>query len=186
MVYAETVEEVQTLVGAAKKRPIKGGKLKKALSGQSSFEPGLAEYLSERNDDIVVIVNIESRPAMDCLNDILKVPGLDAVLVGPHDLSCSLGIPEQYANPVFVEAVDEIIRKACEHGIAAGIHMIFPESGMEQEIRWAQAGANLIIHSADAIAFRNTMHQEIEHLKAALGDARGIKAAPGHSGPDNI
>lgn len=123
---------------------------------------------------------------MGCLNDILKVPGLDAVLVGPHDLSCSLGIPEQYADPVFVEAVDEIIRKACEHDIAAGIHLIFPESGMEQEIRWAQAGANLIVHSADAIAFRNTMRKEIEHIKAALGEASGIKDALGHSGPDSI
>jgi len=184
--YVETVDEVQELVGAVKKRPIKGGKLKKILSGQSSFEPALAEYISERNGDNVVIVNIESRPAMGCLNDILKVPGLDAVLVGPHDLSCSLGIPEQYADPVFVEAVDEIIRKACEHDIAAGIHLIFPESGMEQEIRWAQAGANLIVHSADAIAFRNTMRKEIEHIKAALGEASGIKDALGHSGPDSI
>jgi 2-keto-3-deoxy-L-rhamnonate aldolase RhmA len=171
--YVETVEEVQKLVGAVKKRPIKGGKLKKALSGQSSFEPVLAEYISERNCDNVLIVNIESRPAMDCLNDILKVPGLDAVLVGPHDLSCSLGIPEQYTNPTFIEAVDEIIRKACEHDITAGIHLIFPEIGMEQEIRWAQAGANLIIHSADAIAFSNTMRKELEHIKAALGEVRG-------------
>jgi len=154
--YVETVEEVQKLVGAVKKRPIKGDKLKKILSGQSSFEPVLAEYIGERNSDNIFIVNIESRSAMDCLDDILKVPGLDAVLVGPHDLSCSLGIPEQYANPIFVEAVDEIIRKSCEHDISAGIHLIFPESGMKQEIRWVQAGANLIIHSADAIAFRNT------------------------------
>ncbi len=184
--YVETVEEVQKLVGAVKNRPIKGGKLKKALSGQSRFEPVLAEYISERNCDNVLIVNIESRPAMDCLDDILKVPGLDAVLVGPHDLSCSLGIPEQYTNPTFIEAVDEIIRKACEHDITAGIHLIFPEIGMEQEIRWAQAGANLIVHSADAIAFGNTMRKEIEHIKAALGETRVIKDALGHSGPDNI
>ncbi len=171
--YVETVEEVQKLVGAVKKRPIKGDKLKKILLGQSSFEPILDEYISERNCDNVLIVNIESRPAMDCLNDILKVPGLDAVLVGPHDLSCSLGIPEQYTNPTFVEAVDEIIRKSCEHDMSVGIHLILPESGIEQEIRWAQAGANLIVHSADAIAFSNTMRKELEHIKDALGDVQG-------------
>ena len=168
--YVETAEEVQRLVGAVKKRPIKGGELRKVLAGQASFEPILGEYISERNRDNVLIVNIESRPAIECLHDILKVPGLDAILVGPHDLSCSLGIPEQYTNPMFVEAVDEIIRKACAHGKAAGIHLIYPEIGMEQEIRWAQAGANLIIHSADTIAFGNTMRKELKFLKAALGD----------------
>lgn len=170
--YVETVEEVQKLVGAVKLRPIKGDKLKQILSGKSSPEAVLAEYLRERNADNVLIVNIESRPAMDCLDDILKVPGLDAVLVGPHDLSCSLGVPEQYSNPVFVEAVDEIIRKAREHNVGAGIHLIYPDGGLEQEIRWGQAGANLIIHGADAIAFRDTMRREIDRIKSALGDGR--------------
>jgi 2-keto-3-deoxy-L-rhamnonate aldolase RhmA len=170
--YVETVEEVQKLAGAVKTRPIKGKRLKQILSGRSSPEPVLAEYLNEQNADNVLIVNIESRPAMDCLDDILKVPGLDAVLVGPHDLSCSLGIPEQYGNPVFVEAVDEIIRKAREQNVGAGIHLIYPKSGLEQEIRWAQAGANLILHSADLIAVRETLRSELEHIKSALGDGQ--------------
>lgn len=176
--YVETVKEVQKLVGTVKKRPIKGNKLEQILSGKSGPEPVLAEYLSEHNSDNVLIVNIESKPAIDCLEDILKVPGLDAVLVGPHDLSCNLGIPEQYSNPVFVKAVDEIIRKACEHNVGAGIHLIYPEDGLEQEIRWVQAGANLIIHSADAIAFRDTLRKEIDHIKSVLGDEQ-LKAERG-------
>ena len=47
----------------------------------------------------------------------------------------------------------------------------FPDSGLEQEIRWAQAGANLIVHSADAIAFRDTMRKELNRIKSELGDA---------------
>lgn len=176
--YVETVEEVQKLVGAVKTRPIKGNKQEQILSHKSSPEPVLAEYLCEHNADNVLIVNIESKPAIDCLDDILKVPGLDAVLVGPHDLSCSLGIPEQYSNPLLVKAVDEIIRKACEHNVGAGIHLIYPEDGLEQEIRWVQAGANLIIHSADAIAFRDTLRKEIDHIKSALGDEQ-LKAERG-------
>jgi len=175
--YVETVEEVQKLVGAVKTRPIKGNKLERFLSGKSSPEPVLAEYLSKHNADNVLIVNIESKPAIDCLDDILKVPGLDAVLIGPHDLSCSLGIPEQYSNPVFIKAVDEIIRKACEHNVGAGIHLIYPEDGLEQEIRWVQAGANLIVHSADAIAFRDTLRRELDRIKSELGDGQ-LKAEP--------
>lgn len=168
--YVETVEQVQKLVGAVKTRPIKGKRLEQILSGKSSPEPVLAEYLNRHNADNVLIVNIESTPAMDCLDDILKVPGLDAVLVGPHDLSCSLGIPEQYSNPVFVKAVDEIIRKARQNNVGAGIHLIFPTDGLEQEIRWIQAGANLVVHSADAIAFRNTMRKELDYIKSMLDD----------------
>jgi 2-keto-3-deoxy-L-rhamnonate aldolase RhmA len=170
--YVETVAEVQELAGAVKMRPIKGKRLKQILSGQSSPEPVLAEYLSEQNADNVLVVNIESRPAMDCLGDILNVPGLDAVLVGPHDLSCSLGIPEQYANPAFLEAVDEIIRRAREHKVGVGIHLINPKTGLEQEICWARAGANLILHSADMIAVRDTLRSELELIKSALDDGR--------------
>jgi 4-hydroxy-2-oxoheptanedioate aldolase len=170
--YVETAEQVRKLVGAVKTRPIKGKKLEQILSGKSNHGPVLANYLSEHNADNVLIVNIESTPAMDCLDDILKVPGLDAVLVGPHDLTCSLGIPEQYSNPVFVKAVSEIILKARRNNIGAGIHLIFPEDRMEQEIRWALAGANLIVHSADAIAFRNTMRKELDYIKSMLDDKR--------------
>ncbi len=167
--YVETVEEVKMLVGAVKFRPIKGDKLNKMLSGELNPDTVLAKYMIEHNADNVLIVNIESKPAIDHLDDILHVPGLDAVLIGPHDLSCSLGVPEQYSNPIFVEAVDEIIRKACEQDVGVGIHMIYTNGGLEQEIRWAELGANLIIHSADVIAFSETIRKELDYIKNALG-----------------
>ena len=49
---------------------------------------------------------------MENLDEILRVPGLDVVLVGPHDLSCSLGLPEEYGHPRFEAAVREIIAKS--------------------------------------------------------------------------
>jgi 4-hydroxy-2-oxoheptanedioate aldolase len=57
----------------------------------------------------VLLLNIESAPALAALDEILAVPDIDAVQVGPHDLSCSLGVPEQYAHPRFEEAVQTII-----------------------------------------------------------------------------
>jgi len=53
--------------------------------------------------------------AIENLDAILSVPGLDAVLIGPHDLSVSLGIPEQYRDPAFDRAVRDIIKRAREH-----------------------------------------------------------------------
>ena len=94
--------------------------------------------LARRNAGTVLIVNIESTPAMGALDEILGVPGLDAVLIGPHDLSCSLGIPEQYTHPRFDEAVRTIFRKARARNVGAGIHFW---TSIEQEIRWAKEDA---------------------------------------------
>ncbi len=167
--YIETPEQVRALVGATRYRPLKGNRVQKILGEIDSPEPMLAEYISSYNTDNVLIVNIESVPALQALDNILEVPGLDAVLVGPHDLSASLGIPGQYTHPRFIQAVDTIIQKARSRGIGAGIHATFA-GAIEQEIRWAGIGANLIIHLADIIAFRHTMQRDIETIRTALGD----------------
>lgn len=169
--YVESVGQVQELVGATKYRPLRGQRLQRILAGEEAIEPELAGYIEEHNAGHVLIVNIESRPAMDALDDILAVPGLDAVLIGPHDLSTSLGIPEQYDAPAFVSAVEEIIGKARDARVGAGIHVTFPDK-IDQEIRWAQRGANLVVHSSDFIAFRLTMQRELATLRDALGRGR--------------
>jgi len=166
--YVERVEEVQALRGAARFRPLKGQRMRDALGGAAALEPQLAEYLAKRNAGTVLIVNIESTPAMAALDDILGVPGLDAVLVGPHDLSCSLGIPEQYAHPRFDEAVRTIFRKARARNVGAGIHFW---TSIEQEVRWAREdGANLMVHSGDVMLFGQGLGAEMKALRSAIGD----------------
>ncbi len=168
--YIETAAQVQALVGAVKHKPVKGKRLQDLLDKTASFESDLSDYVSLQNAHRVLIVNIESVPALEALDDIAAVEGLDAVLIGPHDLSCSLGIPERYDHPVFLEAVDTIIQKARQHRVGAGIHMIYP-AGFQQEIRWAQQGANLVVHSADLIAFKEAIFREIAAIKKALGES---------------
>ncbi|GAA5220185.1 HpcH/HpaI aldolase family protein [Membranihabitans marinus] len=176
--YIETAEQVIQLVGAVKNKPLKGDRLQNLLKNEGRIEDELSGYLTKQNQDRILIVNIESRPAMDALDEILAVDGLDAVLIGPHDLSCSLGIPEQYDHPRFIEAVDEIITKARKQNVGAGIHMIY-SGGLEQEIKWANKGGNLILHSADIIAFSNGLKREIDQIKKALGDDHVKGDSPG-------
>lgn len=163
--YVETAEQVRGLVGAVKYRPLKGERLQTALRDPSSLEPELREYLEKRNGDKILIVNIESQPAIDNLHEICSVPGLDAVLIGPHDLSCSLGIPEQYGHPRFDAATRTIFRIAREHGVGAGIHFWL---SLEPEIAWAKAGGNLVMHSSDLFSFSRTLKNEIADLRKAL------------------
>ncbi|MEM7561113.1 MAG: aldolase/citrate lyase family protein, partial [Planctomycetota bacterium] len=119
--YVESVEQVQTLRGAVKLRPIKGKKQQAILAGETAGTE-LEHYLRERASKSLLIVNIESTPAIEALDEILQVPDLDGVLIGPHDLSCSLGVPEQYEHPDFLAACETIFRKARAAGVGAGIH----------------------------------------------------------------
>jgi len=167
--YIETAEQVQKLRGAVKQRPIKGGRLDAILAGEGDASGSeLDAYIRLRNQ-AALIVNIESVPAIDALDEILAVPQLDAVLIGPHDLSCSLGIPEQYDRPEFDHAVRDILHRARRNHIGAGIHYMMGD--IEQEIGWIlEEGANLVIHRADLEVFKNEMGAQIRQIRSALGD----------------
>ncbi|MBM79501.1 MAG: aldolase [Planctomycetaceae bacterium] len=169
--YIETADQVKALTAAARYRPLKGDRVAKAVEDPDTLEPELRDYLERRNADTVFITNIESVPAIENLDEILSVGSVDSVLIGPHDLSCSLGVPEQYEHPKFDEAVREIFKKAREHNVGAGIHFW---TNAEQEIDWAKtAGGNLIMHSADLHFFGAHLKQELNELRIALGDDGG-------------
>ena len=128
--YVESPEQVAALVGAVKKRPLKGRTLAEHLAG-AALEPGLRDYVAKGAAARTLIVNIESRPALAALDEILAVDGLDGVLIGPHDLSTSLGVPEQYDHPKFLAACDEIITKARARSLGAGVHAIYPKNRLD-------------------------------------------------------
>lgn len=165
--YIESVSEVQKLMGAIKFRPVKGKKLADHLEGKREMEPELLEYLEKNNEDNIFIINIESQTAIENLDDLLKVPGLDAVQIGPHDLSCNLGIPEQYDHPKYKTAVEDIITRAREAGIGAGIH-VFYNNAVQHHLEWANKGANLILHSGDINRFSQSMFEDIKQLRDAV------------------
>lgn len=165
--YIESAEQVRRLAGAVKLRPIQGLRLEAALKGRP-IEPELGPYLAQFNAGRFLLVNVESTPAIEALDDILSVEALDGVIIGPHDLSSSLGVPEQYDHPTFMEAVGEIIDRSVAARKSVGIHLVY--GAMDQEIMWGERGANVILHSADVIAFAQTIGREIAEIRKALGE----------------
>jgi 4-hydroxy-2-oxoheptanedioate aldolase len=165
--YVETVSQVRALVGAVKHKPVKGQMLDAMLAGDSACAAQSA-YAAKSNAGRSLLINIESVPAMERLDELLAVPGLDAVVIGPHDLSVSLGVPEQWRHPRFVEAVETILRAARDRGLSAGIHMIYDEA-LDQYERWRDAGANLILHLADLLAFRFCLRREMAAIRKTMG-----------------
>lgn len=160
--YIETVEQVQEMVGAIKYRPLKGKRLQKALQNPLTLEEELKKYLENYNRDKLCIINIESIPAVENLDNLLKVPGLDGVFIGPHDLSVNMGLPEMYDHPDFEHEVETIIRKCREHNIAVGIH--FSELP-DRQVKWMKTGANIVIHSSDIAIFSQKLAADIGFIR---------------------
>ena len=99
-------------------------------AGLRSFGPTRAMmyaghgYVEEANDQLACIVMIETREALDNLDDILSTPGVDAAYIGPADLAYALGLSPTGDNdhPLHVETVTHILERCQHHGVAAGIH----------------------------------------------------------------
>lgn len=80
----------------------------------------IPEMIAHSNDNVIVVLQIETRLALDLRDELLSVGGIDAVMVGPVDLSISLGVPGDFQHPKMVEAM-EAIRDSCrKHGVAPG------------------------------------------------------------------
>lgn len=84
---------------------------------------GMPDIIAHSNANTMVALQIETKTAIDRIDELLSVPKIDAVMIGPADLSISLGVAGQFEHPTLVAAIEKI-RDACiRHGIAPGIHM---------------------------------------------------------------
>lgn len=115
--WVNTKEEAEYAVSACKYPPegLRGfGPRRAAL-----FDP---EYFQTANDEILIIVQIETRQALNNLDDILSVKGIDACYIGPADLSISLGFGlPKWDNPEYLKAFDQVLTAAKKWGKPAGM-----------------------------------------------------------------
>ena len=173
--YVETTDQVRGLAGAVKYRPLKGKKLQRILDGKETMDAKLKNYVEDRCKDNLLFINIESRPAIENLPELLSVPGLDGVIIGPHDLSCNIGLPEEYTHPVFEETVSGIMKECNKRNLGIGIHLS-GEPGLQ--VKWAREGVNIILHSSDLSLFSKALNQELSFIKKELGEAPDKTASP--------
>jgi 2-keto-3-deoxy-L-rhamnonate aldolase RhmA len=80
----------------------------------------IPQVLDHMNRNGMVVLQIETALAVEKRDELLSVPGLDAVLIGPVDLSISLGVPGDFENPKMVEAMEKIRDSCLKHGVAPG------------------------------------------------------------------
>ena len=88
----------------------------------SRYYSKVADYVKTSNDDVLVVLMIESQMALDNIDEILSVPGVDAVFIGPDDLSLNLGIFQQRDHPKFKAALSRVLDACNRHRVAPGLH----------------------------------------------------------------
>lgn len=164
--YIETPDEVRTLLGAVKYRPLKGERLRGVLDGSVHLSPDEEAYFRRYNDGNLVLLNIESRCAVDNLESLL-LPGVDAVLIGPHDLSINLGHPEEYHHPVFLAYVQRVIEVCRARGVGVGCHSAWD---LPQQLEWARQGMNITIWNSDIGLFVRGINEDFAKVRRALGE----------------
>jgi len=123
------------------------------------------EIIDHLNSETLIVVMIETRSAMDNLPDILKVEGIDAVMVGPDDLSQDLGIPGDLQNPKMFEAYEEIFAACRAAGVPYGLSAQSPEMAG----RWLEMGAQWIPYQNDAAMVLNTARAAVPQLMSLAG-----------------
>jgi 4-hydroxy-2-oxoheptanedioate aldolase len=125
-----------------------------------AWETDSSSYFARANDEIAVIIQIENVRALENIDEILGVPGVDCAFVGPQDLSSSLGCKPMLESPEprYQEALETIIAAAHRQGVATGIMV----STAEEANRRAEQGFNMI-----------ALASEVRILTAAVGELLG-------------
>jgi len=174
--YVETVEEVKELVGAVRYRPIKGEFLNGILNGTRKPNDKLSRFFKSFNKDLYLIIGIESVAAINRLEELISIDGVDGVFLGPHDITCSMEIPEEYEDPEFVKMVVDVIKRCRKAGKGVGIHM---DLALPRAKPFLDAGMNFMLHTADIIKMRQIMGSDLKMLRSGFGDmyARDVTAA---------
>lgn len=103
----------------------------------------------ERTRDIVIVAQIEHVRAVSALDAILAHPRLNAIMVGPYDLSGSMGLTGRFDHPDFRRIMDEIARKCREHCVPMGTHVVMPDP--EKVLEAKNQGYQFIAYGIDTV-----------------------------------
>jgi 4-hydroxy-2-oxoheptanedioate aldolase len=151
-----SVDEARAAVAACRYAPV----------GARSYGPTRAalyaggDYFDHANDEVACIPMIETKRALDQLDAILDVPGIDAVYVGPADMSITLGLPPRMDNAGAFEEARLAIAKACAaRGIAPGIH-----GDASLAPGHAAAGYRMITITSDIAAIASGAAADLRHV----------------------
>ena len=156
-----SVEETQRAVKAVKYPP--EGKRGVGLARAQGYGTRFKEYLEWQKEHSIVIIQVEHIDAVNNLEAIFSVEGVDGYIIGPYDLSGSMGIPGQFDHPEFIAVMERVRNVAREMDITSGIHVIEPEpKQLQQRI---DEGYRFIAYSLDIRMLDVACRKGLAHVR---------------------
>lgn len=153
----DTAEQARAIVSAAKFSPAgTRGTCRFVRSAAYGAVPGQAYFTQAQ--DTAVIIQAEGKKAVENLDEILDVPGIDVIFVGPYDLSSSLGHVGEVEHPEVVACIRRIIEKASAKGIKLGC---FADT-VEGARTWRDMGVKFIGYACDTYLFYQKAKADVE------------------------
>lgn len=141
----ESYKEVEAISSYLKYPPI--GKRTFGINRAQDFGLNFENYVESWNDESVLIIQIESKKGLYNIDEITKHSAIDGIMIGPYDLSGSLGFPGEINNPIINEACSKIIETCKNNNISCGTQISIPS---EANIKGAiDKGYNFIILGSD-------------------------------------
>lgn len=140
-----TAEEARLLVSECRYPPagIRGFGPRRA----AAYGVEVADYTAATNDDVIVIPQIEDAGYLAEVVGMIETDGIDAICLGPTDLSGSLGLLRQFDHPDVVEALDFVLDAARTRGVAVCSGIVI---GIDDQAEWIAKGARMTLIAADA------------------------------------
>jgi 2-dehydro-3-deoxyglucarate aldolase len=159
-----TRQDAATIVEAVKYPP--QGNRGVGFCRANQYGLNLQSEFDRANDSNLVVVQIEHIDAVRNIDEILEVEGVDAVFIGPYDLTASMGITAQFEHPDFLEARRQILDGCVRHKVVPGIHVVSPDPAQVQAR--AEEGYRLIAYSLDITMLTSACTAGLESIRKAF------------------
>ena len=158
-----SVEHAKDIVRFARYSP--EGSRGVGLGRAHGYGMRFAEYMETANDSVAVLVQAEHIDAVECIESIVQIDGLDGIMLGPYDLSASMGKMGQINDPEVTGAIDRIHQACQTAGIAIGYFGVNTEAVRPCQ----QKGYNLILAGVDTLHLGGAARQMLNELRANPG-----------------
>ena len=160
-----TAAQARQVVGAVKYPP--QGTRGVGFARCNQYGADFDRATAAANENTTVVVQIEHIQAVENIDEILSVEGVDAAFIGPYDLSASMGLTGQTDHPDVLAAMDRILQACQDHGVAGGLHVVpCQPAGL---ISRAEAGFRFLAYSLDITMLNHLCRTGLELIRQALG-----------------
>jgi 2-keto-3-deoxy-L-rhamnonate aldolase RhmA len=132
-------------------------------TGQTDYQVRkTVEFMKEANENTFIVAQIETKEAIENIEEILDVEGIDVGLIGPNDLSISLGVPDLMGSEVMTQAIDRVVQAAKKKKKASGMHI----GSIDALKKWRSKGMTVLAYSTDIGFMYSASKSALEQLKA--------------------